>query len=685
MRPEHLALFRQPSRPSVHPDGTWAAVAITRPDLDDDSYPTSLWRLDLTSGELTPLTYGTADREPVISPDGRWLAFVRGGKGVKPQLALMPTAGGEPRLITDHQAGVGGRPEFSPDGTRIAYTSRVPEKGRYGTEKDVGPEAEPPRLITDFSYRVDGLGFRLDRPQHTFVIDVPSLPDPVADVPKDDKKDEKDDKKDEKTDGETDAEGEDSPSGAVASTGVTPVQVTTGDLGHYGPVWLNDDELLVRRDVVDRLGSTLLRHAATAASEGVEIPVGEEGPDDVAVGADGTLYLLVTDYGADGLDFIGKSPALYRATLTDGGLEDLEQLTDPVTTSLSGAVFQPTPQGVLLTLAHRGTVQLVRHPGMPDGEAQVLLDGDREVYAAEPVGADGAVLVAATGVGSLGDLLLVGSDGEPRSLTDLSSRLREEAGVHEPTELVVPTDDGYEVHGWVATPSGDGPHPVLLLIHGGPFAAYEPTFFDEVQTYAGAGYAVVFCNPRGSASYGQEHGRAIVGGFGRRDAADILAFLEGALAEHPELDGSRVGVMGGSYGGYMTAWLTTQDHRWAGAIVERGFLDPVSFTGSSDIGWFFGGKYLGEEPDLVAAQSPMAHIDEVTTPTLVIHSEQDWRCPVEQGQRWYVGLKRRGVPTELLLFPGEGHELSRSGNPKHRVARFEHILRWWETHLPVTG
>ena len=168
--------------------------------------------------------------------------------------------------------------------------------------------------------------------------------------------------------------------------------------------------------------------------------------------------------------------------------------------------------------------------------------------------------------------------------------------------------------------------------------------------------------------------------------AQFEGLLDHALATTPALDADRVGVMGGSYGGYLTAWLTTRTHRFAAAIVERGFLDPVSFVGSSDIGWFFGLGYLGdaatpEGAATVAAQSPMAHVGEVRTPTLVIHSEQDWRCPVEQGQRWFVELKRRGVPTELLLFPGEGHELSRSGRPSHRVARFEHVLRWWASRL----
>jgi dipeptidyl aminopeptidase/acylaminoacyl peptidase len=197
-----------------------------------------------------------------------------------------------------------------------------------------------------------------------------------------------------------------------------------------------------------------------------------------------------------------------------------------------------------------------------------------------------------------------------------------------------------------------------------------------------AGYAVVFGNPRGAAGYGEAHGRSIRQVMGTLDAADVLALLDCALQD-PRLDGTRVGVMGGSYGGYLTALLTTRTDRFAGAIVERGFLDPVSFAGSSDIGWVFGHEYVGDDPAAVAAQSPMAAITNVRTPTLVIHSEQDWRCPVEQGQRWFAQLRRQGVPTELLLFPGEGHELTRSGRPSHRLARFEHVLRWWRTHLPV--
>jgi dipeptidyl aminopeptidase/acylaminoacyl peptidase len=201
--------------------------------------------------------------------------------------------------------------------------------------------------------------------------------------------------------------------------------------------------------------------------------------------------------------------------------------------------------------------------------------------------------------------------------------------------------------------------------------------------YAEAGYAVLMCNPRGSAGYGQSHGRSIKGKMGTVDMQDVLAFLDGALEKFQELDSTALGIMGGSYGGYLTAWTISQDHRFKAAIVERGFLDPVSFVGSSDIGWFFGGEYTGPTPQEMAAQSPMATISEVRTPTLVIHSEEDLRCPVEQGQRYFTALKQQGVEAAFLVFPGENHELSRSGTPHHRKQRFEHILRWWAKYLPV--
>ena len=291
-------------------------------------------------------------------------------------------------------------------------------------------------------------------------------------------------------------------------------------------------------------------------------------------------------------------------------------------------------------------------------------------------------MVSFTDAATAGDVALL-DGGQLRVLTDFSARLRSDAGIIEPQELTFPSADGYPVHGWLVKPAGKGPHPVLLNIHGGPFAQFTGALFDEAQVYAAAGYAVLMCNPRGSAGYGQAHGRAIKEKMGTLDMQDVLAFLDGALGKFEELDAGALGIMGGSYGGYLTAWTISHDHRFKAAIVERGFLDPVSFTGSSDIGWFFGGEYTGRSAEQMAAQSPMARVDQVRTPSLVIHSEEDLRCPVEQGQRYFTALKQLGVESAFLVFPGENHELSRSGTPHHRKQRFDEILQWWSRYLPT--
>ena len=383
------------------------------------------------------------------------------------------------------------------------------------------------------------------------------------------------------------------------------------------------------------------------------------------------------DLGSDGVDFVARQAVPCRVDAAGGALEPLLDAEDcqrgdetPATVVVDAAV--------LVGVERRGSVELLRVP-VDGGAPEALVDGP---FTVRSFAAAGDVVVAVVAHDRSGGELIALTAGRRRLLTGFGRALGEAGRMHRMSERTAAAPDGYPVHGWVTTPPGPGPHPVLLTVHGGPFAQYGWTLFDETQVYVSAGYAVVQCNPRGSSGYGAGHGRAIRGGLGERDADDVLAFLDAAL-EDPALDAERVGIMGGSYGGYLTTLLIGRTTRFAAAISERAFLDPVSFVGSSDIGWTFPDQYLGTDPDRIAAQSAMTNAPAITTPTLVIHSEEDWRCPVEQGQRLYVELKRRGVPSELLLFPGEGHELSRSGRPRHRLARFEHILRWWARWLPT--
>jgi dipeptidyl aminopeptidase/acylaminoacyl peptidase len=646
MRPNDLALLRTPGVPTVSPDGRIAVVAVTRPDLEADEYRSQLWAVPTDgSAPARPLTSGHRDSAPAFSPDGRWLAYLSAEPGAQPQITVLPTAGGAARRLTALHLGAGA-PVWSPDSRRLAYVARVPERGRYGTVEGVGAAAEPPRLITALQYRRDGVGFLSDKPSQVFVLDLPQdFADDTGKLPE-------------------------------------PAQLTTGEADCTDVVWNPDGGELAfvssRHASADR---DLVRDVYLVGTDGsgLRSVTGSRGDCGLpAFDAAGSLYVTaVPDLGPEGVDFVARQAVPCRVDMSDGTLRPLLDPErhhrgdeTPATVLAGGAV--------LVGVERRGAVELLRVP-LDGGEPEPLVDGPFTVRSFAAAG--GVVVATVAHDRSAGELIAI-TPGRRRLLTAFGERLGATGRLQRMGERTVAAADGYPVHGWVTVPPGPGPHPVLLTVHGGPFAQYGWSLFDETQAYVSAGYAVVQCNPRGSSGYGSEHGRAIREAWGGHDAGDVLAFLDAVLAE-PELDADRVGIMGGSYGGYLTALLIARTSRFAAAITERAFLDPVSFVGSSDIGWVFNDQYLGTDPARVAEQSALAHASSIITPTLVIHSEEDWRCPVEQGLRLYVELKRRGVPTELLLFPGEGHELSRSGRPTHRLARLEHVLRWWARWLPT--
>lgn len=655
VKPEHLPLLNSVSAPAVHPDGSRAVVSVTRPDFDADSYVGQLWNVPLDQEHLPRrVTRGFRDSDPAFSPDGLVLAFLRtDGPSSKAQLCVVEAAGGEPQVITDRLLGVEAF-AWSPDSHRIVFSSREPEAGRYGRDQGVAAEAEAPRLISSYQYRLNGVGYIRDRPRQLFMVDVPELggepPVPPAgpDLPE----------ARQLTELATDAG-----SGVFSSDG-SAVYFVAAQPEH-------DDDL-----------ATFIYKVPVAGGEPVLVEPAVSPPravQEVRQSRDGKwLFYIARDLGNTGTDFVARNAVLYCVP-ADGG--EPVALTDPdlMDVSAPGARIELRgPDKALVLNIAQGAVELLEL-GATGGNA-LLVHGDKAVTGAAWAG--GSLLVAYGDPATHGDLAVL-DDGQLRLLTDFSAALRTQTDLVVPQELTFDGPDGYPVHGWLVRPAGKGPHPVLLNIHGGPFAQFTVALFDEAQVYVAAGYAVLMCNPRGSAGYGREHGLAIRGRFGTHDMDDVLAFLDGALAKFPVLDADRLGIMGGSYGGYLTAWTIAHHHRFEAAVVERGFLDPVSFEGSADIGWYFGREYLGYSAADITAQSPLEHVGKVQTPTLVIHSENDLRCPLEQGQRYYTALKREGVETALLVFPGEDHELSRSGRPRHRRQRFEHILQWWARFLPT--
>lgn len=638
MEPADLALLRLPTRLSLHPDGRRVAVAVTRIDVAADGYRSGIWLVDTAAGESRRFTHGAHDSAPTWSPDGLWLAFLRAdGDDAPAQPYLIPADGGEARRVAEHSLGASDL-AWSPDSTRLAYVARVPETGRYERGPDARPAAkEAPRRITAHGYRFDGLGFIGDRPAQVFVVAV---------------------------------EGDEA-----------PVQLTDALQQFTTPAWTPDSAQVVFASSLAEEPGSLADEVFLAPASGGDIrrlTCATTTATSPVVSDDGlTVYFL----GTDELDLAGRNIGLFSVPL-DGSAAP-QRLTGAEEWDLhdthARTVLTTGPGGRYALAARRGAVDVV---ALTDGSAPpvYLTEGEHVISDLSVAGDRIAVLVATAT--SPGEVALIEHD-RLRVVTDFGAELAGRVSLQPLQELSATSPDGYPVQGWLVRPSGPGPFPVLLVVHGGPFTQFGYSFFDEAQVYAGAGYAVVLVNPRGSSGYGQAHGRAVVGRFGGPDRDDLLSLLDVAL-QVPGLDASRVGVMGGSYGGLMTTWLAAHDgDRFRAAISERALNAWDSFTGSSDIGWWFTDSYVGTDPADVRAQSPLTYADRIEMPMLLIHSEQDWRCPLEQAQRLFVSLSRRRSDAELLLFPGEGHELSRSGLPSHRLARFAAVLEWWHRHLGV--
>jgi dipeptidyl aminopeptidase/acylaminoacyl peptidase len=656
-----LDTLQTPGRPSIHPTDDVAVVSVTRPDLGADAYVGQLWIVPLDGGAPRRLTRGLRDSAPRYSPDGSVIAFLRSSPGAPAQLHVVASTGGEPIPVTAEKLGVSAF-AWSPDASSLAYTTRVPEQGRYGTVPEISADAEAPRRFTTRTYRANGVGYTTDRRSSLFVVDVPDLDaEPVVQAL-------------------PERSGEQAPEAALVpvATRLSDVDADVSD-----PVFTPDGDSVAviaalheTRDI-DRVSAVYaVRVDGSGEPERIS---SDDAPRSIAAAAfspEGHLHVLAQELGPDGVDFVARNTSLYRMSSPDAPAVVLTDVADTDIGEVADIAFT-TDGSVVFLNRTRGAVRAERLDA--DGTRTSLTSHTDVVTSIDAAGERIVAVVA--GESDSGEVAVLGGP-DPVILTDFSRSLRD-AGVLPIERHAITGRSGQLVEGWLVKPAGDGPFPTLLMIHGGPFAAYTGAFFDESQVYADAGYAVVYCNPRGAAGFGEDFGRSIKNAMGTVDFDDVIDFFDGVVGADDALDAERVGVLGGSYGGYLTAWITAHDHRFAGAIVERGFLDPELFVGTSDIGDFFGDEYVGTSADDIARQSPQAHVGDVSTPTLVLHSADDLRCPLSQAERYYAALKRNGVDAELVVFPGENHELSRSGRPRHRRDRFDVILDWWTRVLPV--
>lgn len=670
MEPADIGRLVGASKPVVSPDGGTIAFVVSRTDLDANRYRSAVW-LAAADGSSAAYQFSEGvhgDGDPTWSPDGRRLAFTsrRGeGDGTKPgdreaTLHIGPvTIPGEVVTLVSRKEGFEGL-AWSPDGSHLAFTSRVP-----ATDVD-DDRARPARRIDRFLSRIDGHGWIIDRPNHVFVVAV---------------------------DGSA-----------------QPLQLTDGTYEHSAPAWSPDGSELAfvaaRHDGWDlgERSDVYLVRADGSSDEPVKVTATDRAVQAVSWDPGGSGRLAVVAF--DNPEVAPQNGRIQVVERTSGAIIDVTAELDR-NCAPYGSTRAPIWDGdrVVFAAEDRGAQHVLAAPADGSGKPEVLLGGSDRVVVDYDLVAGTLAYTTTTTVRR--PEVFVADPSAPageRRLSFVTDAFHRACPSHPATRFTVPCTDGSdEVDAWMMAPSGVDPSdpsadlPMLLSIHGGPFTQYGENWFDEFQLWASAGYVVVYANPRGSSGREVAWGRAIRSklaeevpgsGWGGVDADDLLAVLDAALERWPGIDRERVGVLGGSYGGYMTSWLIGTTDRFAAACSERAVNNVLTLETASDAGGFFrrviGVSHL-DHPEEYLAQSPITHVKSITTPVLILHSENDLRCPIEQADQLFVALRLLGREQEYHRFPAEGHELSRSGAPKHRVQRAELILDWFDRHLRPNG
>jgi dipeptidyl aminopeptidase/acylaminoacyl peptidase len=646
MRPTDVYELVNAGDPRVSPDGRRIAYSVTRTDEASNDYRGAIWLANADgSGEPMQFTSGEKrDGSPRWSPDGRFIAFTsnRGGDKAPSTLYVLPAEGGEARKLTDLKESVETF-AWSPDSSRIAFTARVRDDAY--DEKDESKRA--PRRFTRVFHKLDSVGWTGDRRKQIFVVDA------HADAPE-------------------------------------ARQLTHGDFEQDHPTWSADGRTIVFDGLRDeRWDTTLINRLYAVDADGTSEPralTGDDGSFEMpAFSPDGSriaFHWTVED---------GTWPRHTQIGVMDPDGGDLRILTESLDRQCSPYpdTREPVWDGddLLFTIEDRGNIHLYAVAADGSSEPRQVLDGERVITAFDK--RNGTLAFVAGTHTTLRELYT-----ETTQLTSVGKEFVEGRELLEPERFTAVSQDGYEVDAWVVRPPGfdaNNRYPTILTIHGGPFSQYATGFFDEFQVMAAAGYVVLFSNPRGGSGYSEEHGRAIRGplndagpGWGTRDYEDVMAVVDTAIERFDFVDGDRLGVIGGSYGGFMTSWIIGHTNRFKTAISERAVNNLVSMFGSSDLFWVFERQFGGplwEDVDAYLERSPSTYAQQMDTPVLILHSEQDLRCNIEQGEHLFTLLRLQGKETEMLRFPAESHELTRSGSPLHRVTRFEHVIEWFDRYL----
>jgi len=644
---------------AVSPTGQYVAFTVTRVVEEENTRHRSIWLQPLRNGrpdgDAFRITDPTAESsDPAWSPDGSLLTF-SSRRGEDPNTVWFLRVEG-PGGEAFHIEGVEGTPVWSPDGQRIAY-SREPGDGdadESPREGWIAPDAITHtlnrerfdgRVITSIRYKRDG----------TLTL----LPDPSVRGKRQ--------------------------LFVVPAQGGEPRQLTHLDFNVGSIRWAIDG-----------------RHLFFAGDEHEDDELNTENTQDLwtVAATGGTARRLTTNPGSESQPAVspGGRRMAYLFTGARGAQTDLLVMEmgpdgsfrgDPVNLTAEWDLRPGAPDwtsdGEYLRFSATigGNSHLFRVPAS-GGPVEQVTTGARRLSSFS-FSEDGQVMAfTSTDVVTPTELYVASGDGSTeQKATGFNDEWLGLVTLQPADRLTWTVEDGTEIEGWVIKPVGFRPgqsYPLILKIHGGPHSAYGNTFFPTFHVLSSAGFFVLYINPRGSSGYGHDFMYATRGQWGIVDKEDYLSGVDAALARYPEADSTRLGVSGGSYGGFMTNWLTATTDRFQAAVTSRSITNWESWYGTSDAQGLTEFEFMGppwEQRDLYRRLSPISYVENVTAPTLIIHSENDYRTPIGDGEQWFMALKKRGVPVEMVRYPRSSHGLSRTGEPWLLVDRLERIKSWF--------
>jgi dipeptidyl aminopeptidase/acylaminoacyl peptidase len=648
--PEDLKQFKLVSDPQVSPDGKSTLFVVTQAidEGGNGDYSSNVWRF--SKNKIRQLTFREGrNTNPRWSPDGKTILFVSSRKTKEKsytRLMTIPSDGGEAKTILELEKGKleGGvtDPRWTADGKRILFLSDM---------KKIEKDESDVKVIKRIVYRLNAEGYFHDRRTHLY---------------------------------------------SIRRNGGKPTQLTSGEFDVEGYAISTDgSRVAFIANTTDEADYSLVRDIHVMSSTGGR-PVKKtesKGPiDAVSWSHDGKklAYLghnlrrrLATNQGvwvlsSDGGEATELTRKFDRGTGNHLGSDSRVVSPDP------GPVWSPDDRSLNFLATDGGSCH-VYNISLEEKVVKPITEGKRSVEGFS-YSKDGTIL-AYTSMDplTLAELYVRDQKGD-RKVTSFNDDLLSKLELSAPETFTFKASDGVEVEGWVMKPHDyqGKPVPTVIEIHGGPRTAYGHCFVCEFQLLTANGFAVIFTNPRGSAAYGEEFAATIPTNYGDRDYKDIMEAMDHVI-KTGMADEKRLGVTGGSYGGYMTNWIVGHTDRFKAAVTQRSISNWQSMFGTSDIGYYFSEDEVGGVPwenlQHYVENSPITYVQNMKTPLLIIHSEEDYRCPIEQGEQLFVALKKLRKETMMVRFPGENHELSRSGKPKHRIERLNHITDWFKKHL----